>query len=222
MCSSQVSVARREAALLVVDLQHDFLPGGSLAVTEGDAIVAPIAKLMNRDLFGVVAATQDWHPRDHASFASNHPGRRPLETVELFGYRQMLWPEHCVAGSAGAALHPGLPWERVALVIRKGMEREYDSYSAFRSNLGPDGTRKTTGLAGYLRERAVSGVFLCGLARDYCVRWSAEDAAQAGFRAFVLWDLTRPVDPGSDSAVRDALAQAGVAVVFSEQLRAAS
>jgi nicotinamidase/pyrazinamidase len=205
--------ASRRAALIVVDVQPDFLPGGALAVADGDAILAPLRALLERDPFGLYVATQDWHPRGHVSFASSHPGRRPLEVIEVHGHEQTLWPDHCVQGTPGAALHPDVPWERISAVIRKGAEADVDSYSGFRNNWDAAGERAPTGLAGYLRERGVEDVHLCGLARDFCVKWSAEDAAAAGFRTRFLWDLTRPVDPASDARVRRDLERAGVTVL---------
>lgn len=205
----------RGAALLLVDVQPDFLPGGALAVADGDAILAPLRALLARDPFALYVATQDWHPRGHVSFASRHPGRRPFDVIDLHGHPQTLWPDHCVQGTAGAELSPALPWDRVAAVIRKGADAEVDSYSGFRNNWDAAGTRPPTGLGGYLRERGVESVYVCGLARDYCVKWTAEDAAAAGFRTTVLWDLARPVDPASDARVRADLERAGVAIVDS-------
>lgn len=198
------------AALLIVDLQMDFLPGGALAVADGDAVIEPIASLMLAGRFDLIVATQDWHPREHISFASSHPGRRPFETIELYGHPQTLWPDHCVAGSSGAALSPGLPWHLVRAVIRKGTDAKVDSYSGFRNNFDARGLRPATGLAGFLRECGMTAVSICGLARDYCVRWSAEDAADAGFRTCLLWDLTRAVDAAGDSALRRSLIAHGV------------
>ncbi|MEX0691777.1 MAG: nicotinamidase [Gemmatimonadales bacterium] len=201
------------AALVLVDIQPDFLPGGALAVADGDAILAPVRDLMLSGTYPLQVATQDWHPPGHVSFASTHPGKRPFEQIDLYGHPQMLWPDHCVQGTPGAALVDHLPWERVSMIIRKGMDRASDSYSGFRNNWTPDGTRPTTGLAGYLKERGVTDVVLCGLARDYCVKWSAEDAAAAGFQVRFLWELTRSVDPTGDATVRRDLAAAGVTVV---------
>lgn len=198
-----------------MDLQPDFLPGGALPVAEGDHILDPIRRLLDRDQFGLYAATQDWHPGDHVSFASNHPGKKPFDVIQVHGHEQTLWPDHCVQGTPGAQLHAGVPWERISAIIRKGSETDTDSYSGFRNNWNAAGERPPTGLAGYLRERGVSQVFICGLARDFCVKWSAEDAAAAGFRTAVLWDLTRPVDPGSDARVREDLVRAGVELVAS-------
>jgi nicotinamidase/pyrazinamidase len=200
-------------ALLVVDVQPDFLPEGALGVEGGNELIQPLTELLLQDFFSVSVATQDWHPRGHISFASSHRGRRPLDVIELYGHPQTLWPDHCVQGSLGAELDPRLPWERVSAVFRKGTDPRVDAYSAFRANWGPDGTRRPTGLAGYLRDRQVSDVVMCGLARDFCVRWSGQDAIAAGFRTFVLWDLTRPVDPASDEEVRRELEGAGVQIV---------
>ncbi|RMG98771.1 MAG: nicotinamidase [Deltaproteobacteria bacterium] len=203
-------------ALVVVDLQPDFMPGGALPVPEGDAVVPVVAPLLRR--FATVVATQDWHPPGHASFASSHPGRRPYDIIERFGHPQVLWPDHCVQGTAGAALVVDLPTEPVSLVLRKGMDPEVDSYSAFRENYGPGGMRAPTGLAGYLRERGIRRVFVCGLARDFCVRWTAEDAAAAGFETFVLDDATRPVFPDAREETDRAFADAGVHVVRTSDL----
>jgi len=175
-------------ALIVVDMQNDFLPGGSLAVAGGDAIIAPINRL--GAAFANVVLTQDWHPADHVSFAANHPGRAPFETIELPYGAQVLWPDHCVIGSRGADFAPGLALEHAQLVIRKGFHRDVDSYSGFR-----EADRKTpTGLAGYLRERGLDRLFVCGLATDFCVGWTALDARAAGFETYVIEDATRGID----------------------------
>jgi nicotinamidase/pyrazinamidase len=202
-------------ALIVVDLQPDFMPGGPLAVSEGDRIAAPIGRIARQ--FSTVVATQDWHPRGHVSFASTH-GRAPFSTLPLYGGEQVLWPDHCVAGSAGAALHPALPDELVTLILRKGTRLEVDSYSGFRENVGPDGRRPPTGLAAWLKERGVRRLFVCGLARDFCVRATAVDGVEAGFGVLVLDDLTRAVDPGSRSAVDVEFARRGVQRLESAQL----
>jgi nicotinamidase/pyrazinamidase len=206
-------------ALIVVDLQHDFLPGGALAVAEGDRIIPPIVALVRR--FSTVIATQDFHPRGHVSFASSHPGRAAFERIELYGGLQMLWPDHCVAGTRGAALHEALPDDALTLVLRKGTRREVDSYSAFRENPGPDGARPTTGLGALLHSRGIDRVFVVGLARDYCVLATALDAAAEGFRAVVLDDLTRPVDPARAEWVDAELAAASAEHVPSAALREA-
>ncbi len=206
------------SALLLVDIQPDFMPGGPLACNQGEAILGPVLELMDRRLFRHVAATQDWHPPGHISFASSHPGRTPFETMELYGEDQVLWPDHCIQGSAGAELHPRLPWQQADVIIRKGTDPRVDSYSGFRNNVGPDGERPSTGLAGWLRDRGVDTVYVCGLARDVCVLWTAQDAVRAGFTTRFLWGLTRPVDPATDPATRQALEDAGIEHVDVSQL----
>lgn len=210
----------RHAVLLLVDIQPDFMPGGALAVEGGDAIVEPVRRLMESNRFGLMVATQDWHPPGHISFASSHSGRKPFETIELYGYPQTLWPDHCLQGSAGAQLYLELPWDQVAAIIRKGMDPQCDSYSGFRNNWDVNGERSTTGLAGYLRERGVSEVYICGLARDFCVRWTAEDAVDAGFHVCVLWDVTRSVDPTGDEALKQAFIYRGVSILTTAKLLA--
>ena len=199
-------------ALLVVDLQPDFMPGGALACHDGDAIVPGIDALLRARRYRTVVATQDWHPPGHASFASSHPGHQPFDAIELHGHPQTLWPDHCVQGTPGAALDPRVDWTPLDLVLRKGGNPQVDSYSGFRENHGPAGTRPSTGLAGWLRERGIDEVHVCGLARDYCVLWTAQDAAAAGFRVRFLWDLTRPVTPSGDAATRAALSAANIAI----------
>ncbi len=194
-----------DAALLVIDVQNDFCPGGALAVAEGDAVVAPVNRLL--PAFGVRVLTQDWHPADHLSFAAAHPGAEPYSMTEMPYGPQVLWPVHCVQGTDGAAFHPALETDRADLVIRKGFRREIDSYSAFFEN---DRTT-ATGLAGYLRDRGVGEVWLAGLATDFCVAWSALDAVRSGFRATLLEDAARAIDlDGSLDAARRGMAEAGV------------
>ncbi len=199
--------------LLVVDVQNDFCPGGALAVPGGDAVVPAANALVAR--FEHVVLTQDWHPPGHLSFASSHPGRAPFETVEFDYGAQTLWPDHCVQGSAGAALHAGLDAKRAELVVRKGFRPRIDSYSAFCENdrVSP------TGLAGYLRERGFTRVFLCGLATDYCVAFSALDARRLHFEAVVLLDACRAIDLGGslDQALASMRA-AGVVLAQSADL----
>jgi nicotinamidase/pyrazinamidase len=207
-----MQISERDA-LLVVDLQPDFMPGGALPVVEGDQIAEPIGRLAAR--FPTVVATQDFHPPGHVSFASAHPDARPFESIPLYGGRQALWPDHCVAGSPGAALHPALPDRALTLILRKGVRREVDSYSAFRENRGPDGQRRPTGLGAWLRARGIGRVLLVGLARDYCVRVSALDAAEEGFETWVIDDLTRAVDPGRRVDVDRAFGSAHVRLVNS-------
>lgn len=213
-----VAIDRRRDALLVIDLQPDFMPGGALAVAEGDAIVAPIARLVACRGFDTLVATQDAHPAGHISFASRHA--LPLfATIALHGAPQTLWPDHCVQGTAGAALHAGLPQDGLTLILRKGTYPDADSYSAFRENHGPGGVRRTTGLGAFLRARSIERVFVCGLARDYCVAWTAIDAMSEGLTAYVLDDLTRAVDPSTRAQTDAALAAAGVRCIDSSALR---
>jgi nicotinamidase/pyrazinamidase len=191
--------------LLVIDVQNDFCPGGALAVPEGDAVVAVVNRLAER--FAHVVLTQDWHPPGHRSFASAHPGRQPFDTVELAYGAQTLWPDHCVQGSEGAAFHRALAVPRAELVLRKGFRPAIDSYSAFFEN----DRRTPTGLAGYLRERGLSRLFLAGLATDFCVRYSALDARRLGFPTFLVEDGCRAIDlAGSLAAALGEMAEAGV------------
>ncbi|TAN75859.1 MAG: bifunctional nicotinamidase/pyrazinamidase [Magnetospirillum sp.] len=198
----------RNDALLVVDVQNDFCPGGTLAVAGGDEIVPSILRLSRS--FDHILLTQDWHPPHHASFASSHPGHQPFEVIETFYGQQRLWPDHCVQGTRGAEFHPRLTLPKAELVLRKGFRRAIDSYSAFVEN-----DRITpTGLTGYLRERGLTRLVLAGLATDYCVRYSALDARRNGFEAIVVEDACRPIAGGQDYAgVMDDLRQAGVVVV---------
>lgn len=206
------------AALIITDVQPDFLPGGALPVPDGDAILEPLAALLERDPFGVHVATQDWHPPGHISFASSHPGTKVMDVIEVYGRPQRMWPDHCVQGTPGAALHPVVPDAMLTAIVRKATDPMVDSYSTFRNNWDATGQRPPTGLGGYLKERGIDTVFLCGLARDYCVKWSAEDAAAMGFRTFVLWDLTRAIDPASDERVRQDLERVGVRIVHSDRI----
>lgn len=206
---------KSHTALILVDVQPDFMPGGALPVADGDAIVAPIQRLLDADRFGVYVATQDWHPAGHVSFASSHEGREPMDVIQLYGHEQTLWPDHCVQGTPGAELHPDISWHEIAMILRKGADPRVDSYSGFRNNWDPESQRPSTGLAGYLRDRGVRDVTLCGLARDVCVKWTAEDAVEAGFAVRVLWDLTRSVVPAGDDAVRRDLESIGVEIVDS-------
>jgi nicotinamidase/pyrazinamidase len=209
---------QKHAALILVDVQPDFMPGGALACHEGDAIVPGVDQLLRRRLFKQTVATQDWHPRGHISFASTHAGTQPFQQTQLYGHPQTLWPDHCVQATPGAALHPAIDWSPVDLILRKGSDPQVDSYSGFRENHGPDGRRPSTGLAGWLRERGVEEVYVAGLARDVCVLWTVQDALAAGFQAHVLWDLTRPVTPESDAATRGTLETAGICIVQSADL----
>ncbi len=197
-------------ALLIVDVQNDFCPGGALAVPGGDEIVPAVNRLAAE--FGHVILTQDWHPRGHASFASSHPGKHPFETVELPYGQQILWPDHCVQGTQGAAFHAGLDVPQAELVVRKGFRSAIDSYSAFREN----DHRTPTGLAGYLKERGFERITLCGLALDFCVFFSAIDGREAGFEVSVVTTACRGIDvDGSLARAMLAMNEAGV-VLLSE------
>ncbi|TDJ34768.1 MAG: bifunctional nicotinamidase/pyrazinamidase [Gammaproteobacteria bacterium] len=202
-------------ALLLIDIQPDFLPGGALAVGDGEHILPGVTDLINDPSFDVIIATQDWHPAGHVSFASNNPGKTPFEVIDLYGHAQTLWPDHCVQGTQGARLHPDLNWNRIDLILRKGTDPAVDSYSAFRNNFNAEGERPATGLSGYLHARGVKEVTLAGLARDYCVAWSAEDAISEGFASRFLWDLTRSVDPSGDIELAEHLASIGVTIARS-------
>lgn len=204
----------RQSALVIVDIQNDFLPGGALAVEEGDQVIPVINKIQSK--FELVVATQDWHPANHGSFASQHPGRKPGEVVDLDGLAQVLWPDHCVQHSKGAEFDPRFDRTRVARVFQKGVEPEIDSYSGLFDN----GHRRGTGLAEYLKETAVTDVFICGLATDYCVKFTALDARQLGYTTMVIVDACRGVNlkDGDVDAAIEALRAAGTKIVTSAQL----
>jgi len=195
-------------ALLVIDMQNDFCPGGALAVARGDEIIPRINALLAE--YAVRVLTQDWHPLGHASFAANHPGAAPFSTIPMPYGAQVLWPSHCVQGTDGAAFHPALNTDAADLVLRKGFRAAIDSYSAFFDN-----DRATpTGLEGYLRARGVRDLVLVGLATDFCVAWSALDAARLGFSVTVLEAACRAIDlNGSLAAARDQMVAAGVRLV---------
>jgi nicotinamidase/pyrazinamidase len=197
-----------DGVLIIVDVQNDFCPGGALEVPQGDEIIPIVNGLAAR--FRNVVLTQDWHPRGHLSFASSHPGTKPFDTIAAPYGPQVLWPDHCVQETPGAAFHPALRAPHAALVLRKGFRSEIDSYSAFYEN-----DRKTpTGLTGYLRERGLTRLFIVGLAFDFCVRYSAEDARREGFDAFVIEDACRGIDmAGSIAATHKSFAAIGVPCV---------
>lgn len=203
--------------LLAVDIQNDFCPGGALEVPHG-AEVVPVINRLSRQ-FAHVALTQDWHPPGHQSFASTHPGKKPYETVEVAYGRQILWPDHCVQGTPGAEFHKDLRIPQAELVLRKGYHRDIDSYSAFFEN-----DRKThTGMAGYLRERGFNRVFLAGLAFDFCVRYSAEDARRENFAVMVIEDACRAIDvEGSAQATRDSFATLGIECIRGDAIATAA
>lgn len=201
-------------ALILVDIQSDFLPGGALAVPEGDLVI-PIANELQR-AFPLVVATQDWHPANHGSFAVNHPGRNVYEQIDLNGLPQTLWPAHCVQGTPGAELAKPLNRPHIAKVFPKGTDPAIDSYSGFFDN----GHRKSTGLGEWLKAQGAQEVFVCGLATDYCVKFTALDAAQMGFKTSFIEDASRGVNlrPSDVTEAIDELTRAGIAVVRSAQL----
>jgi nicotinamidase/pyrazinamidase len=195
-------------ALVVIDLQNDFCPGGALAVGGGDEIVPIVNRLIGT--FDHVVMTQDWHPAGHSSFASSHPGKQPFETMEMPYGTQTLWPDHCIQGTHGAMFHAGLRWDKGQIVIRKGFRTAIDSYSAFYEN---DHTTPT-GLGGYLKERGIGAVTLCGLATDFCVAFSAIDACKHGLEVMVRLDACRGIDlGGSMDAMTERMRAAGVTMV---------
>jgi nicotinamidase/pyrazinamidase len=179
---------RERKALIIVDMQNDFCPGGALEVKEGDKIINTINRLTKA--FEVVVATQDWHPSNHKSFASSHPGRKPFEIIELRGREQTLWPPHCIQGTYGAELVGGLDQSSIKAIFRKGMNPEIDSYSGFRDNL----KEAITGLDGYLRSLGVDEIYICGLATDYCVYFTAMDGLELGYKTTIILPATRGID----------------------------
>lgn len=200
-------------ALLVVDVQNDFCPGGALAVPNGDALIPQINELGRH--FEHVILTQDWHPSGHLSFASSHPRKKPFETIRLASGEQILWPDHCVQGTIGAELHPKLRLEKSELIIRKGFRPTVDSYSAFFEN----DHETPTGLAGYVKERGIDTLYLCGLATDFCVHWSAIDGRKQNLKIEVVMDATRGIDTeGSMKRAIAAMREVGVGLTSSEKV----
>jgi nicotinamidase/pyrazinamidase len=201
-------------ALILVDLQYDFCPGGALAVAHGDETIPVAQRLMPQ--FATVVATQDWHPLDHGSFATSHPGKKPYDMIDLAGLPQVLWPPHCVQGARGAELHDGLDRSRITEVFRKGTDPSIDSYSAFFDN----GHRKSTGLGDWLKARGVTDVVVLGLATDYCVKFTALDARSLGFGVTLVTDGCRGVElaPGDCDRAIDEMSAAGCAIVTSAAL----
>jgi nicotinamidase/pyrazinamidase len=200
-------------ALLIVDVQNDFCPGGALEVPKGNEIIPVINKLA--DQFDVVVQTQDWHPAGHSSFASSHNGREPFETIEMPYGEQVLWPDHCVQGSKGAEFHPELETNRSQLIIRKGFRKDIDSYSAFYEN----DDKTTTGLTGYLRQRDIETLYAVGLATDFCVKWSVIDGLKEGFDLYVVEDAVKGIDiEGSVDAAWSEMLDAGARKVSSNEL----
>ncbi len=202
-------------ALIIVDVQNDFLPGGALPVPRGDEIIPVVNDLQQQ--FELIVATQDWHPRDHGSFAANHAGKKPGDRIMLDGIEQILWPIHCVQNTPGAAFAPGLETNRFARVFQKGVDSKIDSYSAFFDNAH----RRATGLGDYLKQRDVTDVYLCGLATDYCVKYSVLDARQLGFKALLIVDVCRGINlaPGDVDLAIEEMRAAGAAIVQTRELR---
>lgn len=198
--------------LVIVDAQIDFMPGGALAIANGDSIVPVINKLLPE--FDLVVATQDWHPANHASFASNHQGKKPFDIIELFGMDQVLWPDHCVQGTKGAEFHPEMETLKITAIFRKGINPEIDSYSGFFDNRH----LHSTGLAGYLREKGAAELYFCGLAADICVYFTITDALNEGFKAVLIEDATCPLNPDEFVKIRKELQEKGVEIMQSSMI----
>ncbi|MDB5263455.1 MAG: bifunctional pyrazinamidase/nicotinamidase [Adhaeribacter sp.] len=199
-------------ALLLIDIQNDFLPGGALAVPEGDKVIPVANQLQSR--FEVVVATQDWHPTNHKSFAKNHSGKKPFEKIDLDGLEQVLWPTHCVQGTPGAQLSAAINLNKAEAIFRKGTNPEIDSYSGFYDN----GHRKTTALADYLRGKQVSQIYIMGLAGDYCVYYTAKDALELEFETFLIEDGTRAINPDDFEKAKADITNLGGQIIQSNQL----
>lgn len=201
-------------ALIITDIQHDFLPGGALAVPGGDEII-PLANELQK-YFDLIVATQDWHPADHGSFAANHPGKKPGDIIDLYGLTQILWPIHCVQGTYGAELSAMLDTSRIDKIIRKATDSKIDSYSAFFDN----GHRKDTGMASYLKDNEVTDIYIIGLATDYCVKYSALDARKLGFNTYVIEDACKGInlESGDIEKAIDEMREAGVIVLKSSDI----
>jgi nicotinamidase/pyrazinamidase len=199
--------------LILIDVQNDFMPGGPLQVPDGDMIVPVINKIQN--LFDLIVATQDWHPQNHKSFASNHKDAKVFDIIDLHGTRQTLWPDHCIQGSHGADLHKDLEPDRIAAIFRKGMDPEIDSYSGFFDN----NHQLSTGLSGYLKEKGITEVYFCGLAADICVYNSILDSILEGFSAMFIEDASRPLFPDKFDDIKCELAKLGVRMITSNELQ---
>lgn len=198
--------------LIIVDAQNDFMPGGSLAVPDGDKIVPVINSIQNK--FDLVVATQDWHPQNHVSFASNHHGKSNYEEIQVEGESQTLWPDHCVQNTDGALFHPNLQSERWEAIFRKGTDPKMDSYSAFYDN----GHLKSTGLAGYLKEKGASQLFFCGLAADICVYYSIMDAFNEGFACFFIEDASKAFKVADFELIKKEMIYLGIQIISSEEI----
>ena len=198
--------------LVIVDVQNDFMPGGALAVPEGDMVVPVINKILSK--FDLVVATQDWHPGNHKSFASQHKGKNVFDIIDLNGLQQKLWPDHCVQGTSGADFDPDLEVKPIEAIFRKGMDSEIDSYSGFYDN----GHRKNTGLAGYLREKGATELYFCGLAADICVYFTLKDAQNEGFPVNLIEDASKPLDISDFERIKVELNKEGSNIVYSSKL----
>lgn len=197
-------------ALIIIDVQNDFTPGGSLEVPHGDLIVPAINRLQG--YFDVIAATQDWHPQNHVSFASNHPDERPFNKINLQGEDQILWPDHCVQGTPGAMFHPDLDTRKISAIFRKGMNPYVDSYSGFYDNRH----QISTGLSGYLKEKEITALYFCGLAADICVYYTILDALNEGFTSTLIEDASSPLDNETYAIIVKELTNKGVRIINSD------
>lgn len=198
--------------LIVIDAQNDFMPGGSLAVPNGDKIIPVINRIQHK--FDLVVAAQDWHPKDHVSFASNHPGKNLFDEIKIHGQSQTLWPDHCVQDTKGALFHADLQTARWEAIFRKGTDPGIDSYSAFYDN----GHKKSTGLTGYLKEKGASQIFFSGLAADICVYFSIKDALLEGFACFLIEDAAKPIDMEAYNSIKKELVSLGVQIISSGEI----
>jgi nicotinamidase/pyrazinamidase len=198
--------------LVLIDVQNDFMPGGPLEVPEGNLIIPVINNCLG--YFDLVVATQDWHPKNHKSFASDHLNKKPFDRIILNGIHQTLWPDHCIQGTKGAKLHEDIHSERIAAIFRKGMDTEVDSYSGFYDN----NHQLSTGLSGYLKEKGVSEIYFCGLAADICVYYSILDAVLEGFSATLIEDASRPLYPEKFDDIKCEIAKQGVLIITSEDI----
>jgi len=201
--------------LIIIDAQNDFMPGGNLEVPKGDLIV-PVINRMQKN-FDLVIVTQDWHPQNHKSFASNHSNKKPFDVINLNGIKQILWPDHCVQGSKGAEFHPDLEINKIAAIFRKGMDPEIDSYSGFYDN----GHRISTGLSGYLKEKGITEICFCGLAADICVYYTIKDSLKEGFSATLIEDASLPLNNDSFISIKNELIKLGVRIIKSNEIFAA-
>lgn len=199
-------------ALIIVDVQNDFLPGGALAVKDGFAIIPIINSLQKK--FELIVATQDWHPPDHKSFASSHPGKKIFDEIDLYGLPQVLWPDHCVQQTKGAEFSTDLDTKKIEAIFRKGMDKNIDSYSGFYDN----GKRKSTGLAAYLEGRGITSVFVAGLAADFCVYFTALDALELGFKTTIITDATKAIDNELLKSKLDSFVSKGGSLVISDTI----